>query len=331
MPVAEKTDSPQRAREPRKLPAGKIPQEMPKARPFLKWVGGKSQLLPELRAYYPFAHAAITRYVEPFAGGGAVLFDILNQYEPEQVFIFDRNADLINAYCCLRDQAEALIARLTALQEHYLPLTADERKACYLARRASFNALKQAGDIAALSREEQLERAALLIFLNKTCFNGLYRVNKKGLFNVPAGVSKAPAICNADNLRLVSAKLAKVSIVCADYTACADVVDEHTFVYFDPPYRPISASSDFTAYTEECFTDVQQAALAAFFARLHAKGARLVLSNSDPGNAGEDDFFDRLYTGFTIRRVQARRMINCKAQGRGEIRELVISNFAPYS
>lgn len=339
--------------------------DLPQARPFLKWVGGKSQLLPELRKYYPFATAHtrtkkphtkthITRYVEPFAGGGAVLFDILNHCEPEYVYLSDRNADLVNAYCCLRDQPEALIARLAALQEEYLPLGAAERKACYLAHRARFNAMKlqQQGkqpelqaaeqavtqtvqqtagstDCTTLTSAAQLERAALLIFLNKTCFNGLYRVNRKGLFNVPAGVSASPAICNAENLRLVSARLQKVSIACADYTACADHVDEHTFVYFDPPYRPISPSSAFTAYTEESFAEQEQKALAAFFAMLHQRGALLLLSNSDPGNVCEDDFFDRLYAGFTIRRVAARRMINCKAAGRGEIRELLISNFAP--
>ena len=167
-----------------------------------------------------------------------------------------------------------------------------------------------------------------MIFLNKTCFNGLFRVNKKGLFNVPMGAYKNPMICDEENLRAVSEKLRNVRIVCGDYRLSANFIDEHTFVYFDPPYRPLTDTANFTAYTENLFNDEEQIVLAGFVEEMHRKGAKVVVSNSDPKNAdAEDDFFDIIYSSHKIRRVDATRMINCNSEARGKIKELLISNF----
>ena len=167
-----------------------------------------------------------------------------------------------------------------------------------------------------------------MIFLNKTCFNRLYRVNKKGLFNVPMGSYKNPMICDEDNLRRVSCKLQNVTIVCGDYRKSRDFIDENTFVYFDPPYRPITDTASFTAYTENLFNDEEQIELARFVDEMHTKGAKIVVSNSDPKNSNtEDDFFDNIYKAHKIKRVEATRMINCNSEARGRIRELLISNY----
>ena len=173
-----------------------------------------------------------------------------------------------------------------------------------------------------------IEKAALMIFLNKTCFNGLFRVNKKGLFNVPMGSYKNPLICDEHNLRAVSNKLQKVTIVCGDYRESANFIDNRTFVYFDPPYRPITNTANFTAYTEQLFNDKEQIELARFVDDMDRKGAKVVVSNSDPKNSdAEDNFFDNVYSRHKIKRVEATRMINCNSKGRGKIKELLISNF----
>ena len=195
-------------------------------KPFLKWAGGKGQLLKEIERYYPFAEGHITKYAEPFVGGGAVLFDILSKYDLEEVYISDINAELINTYRIIRDDIDALIEMLCAMQNDFIPLDTDERKAYYMEKRERFNDLKVNGN-----ENINIEKAALMIFLNKTCFNGLFRVNKKGLFNVPMGAYKNPMICDENNLRAVSEKLQRVTIVCGDYRESADFIDENTFVY----------------------------------------------------------------------------------------------------
>jgi len=167
-----------------------------------------------------------------------------------------------------------------------------------------------------------------MIFLNKTCFNGLYRVNKKGLFNVPMGAYKNPMICDEKNLRAVSEKLHRVTIVCGDYRESANFIDENTFVYFDPPYRPITDTASFTAYTENLFNDEEQIELARFVDDVDRKGAKIVISNSDPKNSNtDDDFFDNIYSAHKIKLVEATRMINCNSESRGKIKDLLISNF----
>ncbi len=294
-----------------------------KVKPFLKWAGGKGQLLSEIEKYYPFKNSHITKYAEPFVGGGAVLFDILSKYDLESIYISDINAELINTYRIIRDDIDELISMLIVMQDEFIPLNAEKRKAYYLEKRTRFNDLKVNGN-----ESINIEKAALMIFLNKTCFNGLFRVNKKGLFNVPMGSYKNPLICDEDNLRAVSEKLQNVRIVCGDYKESADFIDEHTFVYFDPPYRPITETASFTAYTESSFNDKEQIELAQLVDELHHKGAKVVVSNSDPKNVNADDeFFDNIYSAHNIRRVEASRMINCNSEARGKIKELLISNF----
>ncbi|MBR5279294.1 MAG: DNA adenine methylase [Clostridia bacterium] len=292
-------------------------------KPFLKWAGGKGQLLKEIEKYYPFANGRITKYAEPFVGGGAVLFDILSKYDLEEIYISDINAELINTYRIIRDDIDALVKSLHTMQNEFIALDSDGRKVYYNEKRERFNDLKVNGN-----ENINIEKAALMIFLNKTCFNGLFRVNKKGLFNVPMGSYKNPMICDEKNLRAVSEKLQNVTIVCGDYREAASFIDENTFVYFDPPYRPITDTASFTAYTENLFNDEAQIELARFVDDMHKKGAKVVISNSDPKNSNvEDDFFDNIYSAHKIKRVEATRMINSNAEARGKIKELLISNF----
>lgn len=292
-------------------------------KPFLKWAGGKGQLIKEIECYYPFGNGKRTKYAEPFVGGGAVLFDILSKYDLDEVYISDINAELINTYRIIRDDVDALIKMLSEMQNDFIPLDTENRKAYYIKKREHFNDLKVNGN-----ENINIEKAALMIFLNKTCFNGLFRVNKKGLFNVPMGAYKNPMICDENNLRAVSGKLKKVTIVCGDYRKSADFIDENTFVYFDPPYRPITDTASFTAYTENLFNDDAQIALAQFVDDMDKKGAKIVISNSDPKNSNtDDDFFDNIYSAHKIKRVEATRMINCNSEARGKIKELLISNF----
>ena len=292
-------------------------------KPFLKWAGGKGQLLREIEKYYPFENTVITKYAEPFLGGGAVLFDILSKYDLEEVYISDINAELINTYRIIRDDIDELISILEVMQNEFIERDTLERKIYYMSKRELFNDLKITGD-----ENINIEKAALMIFLNKTCFNGLFRVNKKGMFNVPMGSYKNPMICDEKNLHAVSEKLQKVDIVCGDYRKSSEFIDKNTFVYFDPPYRPITRTANFTAYTENAFNDKEQIELAKFVDSMNRKGAKIVISNSDPKNSDiEDDFFDNIYAGYKIKRVDATRMINCNSEARGKIKELLISNF----
>lgn len=292
-------------------------------KPFLKWAGGKGQLLHEIEKYYPFVSKKITKYAEPFVGGGAVLFDVLSKFDLEEIYISDINKELINSYTIIRDNINSLIKTLSKIQSEYLPMDTDNRKVYYMEKRKKFNELKING-----VESENVEKAALMIFLNRTCFNGLFRVNRKGEFNVPMGAYKNPIICDEDNLRAISEKLQKVKIVCGDYKESAKFIDKKTFVYFDPPYRPLSDTASFTAYTENLFNDKEQIELANFVNELNKKGAKIVVSNSDPKNTDENDnFFDDIYMSHKIKRVEATRMINCNRDARGKIKELLISNF----
>ena len=291
------------------------------AKPFIKWVGGKTQLLPEIRQKYP---EIITRYCEPFVGGGAVLFDVLQNFHPEEVLINDINPELINLYVEVRDNCEFLIQVLNRLQAEYLETPEDKRQTLYLEKRSTYNHY-----ILEQNPENNLEKAALFIYLNKTCFNGLYRVNRKGLFNVPFNRAKNPLICDADNLRECSHLLQNVQMHIGDYSCCRDFIDGNTFVYIDPPYRPLTVTSSFTSYSENEFCDAQQIELGNFITEIARRGALVVASNSDPRNAdSQDDFFDNLYADFNVERVQASRMVNSNAEKRGPINELLISNIA---
>jgi len=291
------------------------------AKPFVKWAGGKGQLLSEIRKKYPASLGKrITKYAEPFIGGGAVLFDVLSHYTPEEVYISDINQELIHTYISIRDTVDELVCVLCGFEDEYLSSNDDERKIIYYKKRDRFNELK-------LSGGKSLELAALFIFLNHTCFNGLYRVNSKGGFNVPQGSYKNPCICDTANLMAVSQKLQVITIVCGDYRRSSDFIDGKTFVYFDPPYRPLSTTANFTAYAQDGFCDIAQAELASFIDEMSDRGAHIVASNSDPKNIDEqDNFFDTLYAAHNISRIQASRAINSNGAKRGKVRELLIAN-----
>ena len=295
-----------------------------KAKPFVKWAGGKTQLIDEISKRFPDGFGTkIVKYAEPFIGGGAILFEVLGRYNFEEIFICDINEDLINCYQVIKKEPEALIETLQAMQNEFLPLEQDARKEYFYEKRSLYNHIKFN-----YSHDMLLARTALFMYLNKTCFNGLYRVNSKGLYNVPMGSYKNPLICDIENILAVSEKLQNIKIHCGDFRESASFIDADTFVYFDPPYRPISNTSGFTSYNQDAFTDEQQKDLAAYYRELSKKGCKLLLSNSDPKNYDEaDDFFDDLYAGFRIDRVDAVRMINSKAAGRGKIKELLISNY----
>lgn len=299
-------------------------EKNPLLKPFLKWAGGKTQLLNEIRSNYPKKLGKeIDKYVEPFVGSGAVLFDILNHYELKKIYISDINFELIITYTMIKNEIENLIKFLKKLEEDYLSLNTDDRKLFYYNIREQFNELK----ILKL-KKNNLKIATFFIFLNRTCFNGLYRVNKKGLFNVPMGAYKNPKICDVENLRNISSALKKVEIYCTDYKESKKVIDKHTFVYLDPPYRPLTKTSAFTAYSENSFNDKQQIELAKFIDEINKIGASVILSNSDPKNSDiKDNFFDELYKNYNIGRVEAKRMINSKSSLRGSIKELLIQNY----
>ena len=293
------------------------------ARPFLKWAGGKGQLIGDIEPRLPvdLPEGKIDKYVEPFVGGGAVFFYIAQKYASiKRFYLFDINQDLINCYIAVKENVELLIDELARIEEEFLRLNKVKQKQYYLKIRKSFNSVKDF--------DFGIQTTAKFIFLNKTCFNGLYRVNKKGLFNVPFGSYKRPTICAAENLRRASAVLQKAEIICGDFLSSKRFINLKTFVYFDPPYRPLNATASFTSYAKGSFSEEDQKRLAMYYKKLDTKGAKLMLSNSDPQNEDpEDNFFEKHYNGFKIDVVKATRAINCKATGRGQINELIIMNY----
>ena len=293
-----------------------------KMHPFVKWAGGKNQHLKILTENLPEGFGKnIRKYAEPFVGGGALLFEILSKYKLDAVYINDNNKELINAFNIIKFNCKELIKNLDEIENEYLKLYDEERQNYFYIKRVEFNWLE-------LNEYNQIKKAALFIFLNKTCFNGLYRVNKHGKFNVPVGKYKNPLICDSENLFKISKALQNVEINCLDYHDCYKFADDQTLIYFDPPYRPLNKTSSFTSYTENVFSDKNQIELAEFYKKLSEKGVKLLLSNSDPKNFNkEDNFFDNLYYEFNIKRINAVRMINSAADKRGHITELLIKNY----
>ena len=295
-----------------------------KIRPFVKWAGGKGSLIPQLNNFYPYElkNGIIERYIEPFVGGGAVLIDILQKYDIQKVYAFDINIDLINSYNVIKNNVEELIANLKQMEIEYLGLGQEERKNYFYNIRNEYNDYELEKD------EQNIQRAAQFIYLNRTCFNGLYRVNKNGKFNVPVGSYKNPTICDEQNLRQLSQLIQNVQFQYGDYSRSMEYVTENTFIYFDPPYRPLNVTSGFTSYTKEDFNDENQKELATFYRELNGQNAKLMLSNSNPKNINvEDNFFDNIYQGFNINEIQASRMINANSNGRGKISEILVTNY----
>ena len=294
-------------------------------KPFFKWVGGKTQLLPELESRLPADFAeTVNVYAEPFVGGGALMFHLLAKgMRPERIVINDSNPDLANAYRTVRDEADALIVELDRIQQEYR-VKHDEasRRDFYLFVRSEYNS----GTMDRIGNP--VLRTAQFLFLNRTCFNGLYRVNAKGAFNVPFGRYTNPHICDAETLHADSAALSGVEILDGDFGTAVNDARKGWFVYFDPPYRPLSLTSSFRDYTQNGFDDGEQRRLAALCRELHGRGVRWLLSNSDPkGTNPNDCFFDTLFSGFDIRTVWASRMLNANPEKRGKLGELLISNY----
>ena len=267
------------------------------AKPFLKWAGGKGQLLSKFEELYPqeLIKGQIETYIEPFVGGGAVLFNVLQNYKIKKVYINDINKELINCYRCIKADVEEVINQLKVLEKEYL--TSKDRTNYFYKVRDRYNEIH-------LNGHYDFEKCADFIFLNKTCFNGLYRVNKDGKFNVPHGKYKKPLICDKENLRLCSNLLQKVEISFGSYEQVFENANNKTFVYFDPPYRPLIENNSFVSYDKSGFDDNDQIKLADNYKILDNKNCLLMLSNSDPKNTNEEDnFFDDIYAGFEIKRV----------------------------
>ncbi len=301
----------------------------PTAKPFLKWAGGKTQLLNQLEKAFPKELKAgkIKRYIEPFVGAGAVFFYIAQNYSVDELIICDINPELILVYKTIQYDVDNLIASLSDIQSDYLSLDDVHRKEYYYKVRNEFN-LKHSNFDFTNYKKSWTERSSQTIFLNRTCFNGLFRVNSKGGFNVPVGSYKNPKICHPKNLKAVAKVLEKTEIRLGDFTSCKKDVDKDTFVYFDPPYRPISKTANFKAYANSAFGDDEQLQLRDFFQKMDCKGAKLLLSNSDPQNEDKSDcFFEEAYEKFNIKTVAASRSINSNASKRGFIKELLISNY----
>jgi len=293
------------------------------AKPFIKWAGGKSQLLPEIMNVIPDSLKQLDFiYIEPFVGGGATLFWILQKYPNiKRAVINDINIDLTNSYKTIKENVESVISVLKRWEKEYHSFSdkQEQKKEYYYSKRALFNS----------GNSDLISQTALFIFLNRTCFNGLYRVNKKNEFNVPIGSYKKPMICDEVNLRAVSNILQKVEILNGDFEQTLEYAENKTLFYFDPPYKPLNETSSFNSYAKDEFDDNEQIRLAKFCEKVDLLGYHWILSNSDvKGKNPDDNFFDELYSNFKIKRVLARRNINSNPNKRGELTELLITNYA---
>ncbi len=282
------------------------------AKPFLKWAGGKTQLLEQFVEYFPpeLKNGSLKNYYEPFLGGGAVFFFIAQNYPIKKAYLSDVNEDLVLTFSVVQQNVFELIDELTLLKSEYVNKDDHEREKYFYKIRELYNFERLKIDFNKYSTE-WIPRAAKLIFLNKTCFNGLFRLNRKGEFNVPFGRYKNPGILDKENLISASRVLQIAEIFLTDFENIKNKINDDFFIYFDPPYRPISLTSSFTSYSKYDFTEDDQKRLAQFYGELGVNGNKLMLSNSDPKNENPaDHFFERLYEKFNIIRVQANRMIN---------------------
>ena len=293
-----------------------------KAKPFLKWAGGKTQLIEQIKNNLPeIVFKEKFTYIEPFVGSGAVLFWLLSEFpNMKKAVINDINKELIDTYEVIAQNPHDLISILEILQNEYHELEGnqEDKKQYYYEKRNLFNSRVQG----------KIEQSALFIFLNRTCFNGLYRVNRKNEFNVPIGSYKKPTICDRENIMAVSDALQKVEIICGDFEQTVEHVGENTLFYFDPPYKPLNQTSSFNSYTKNEFDDKEQIRLRDFCDELAKKGYQWILSNSDVKGKDENNhFFDELYADFHIERVLAKRNINANPEKRGVLSELLITNY----
>ena len=288
-----------------------------KGKPFVKWVGGKTQLIDQLEALLPadFDQWENVTYIEPFVGGGAMLFYMLQTHSNiKSAIINDINSDLTTCYKVVRDNPSKLVDSLQEVQREYYALNTEEkRKAFFMAMRDEFNTKSL----------DQIRNTTLFFFLNRTCFNGLYRVNKSGLFNVPFGRYETPTICDPITIYADSELLQNVEILTGDYQKTLSKAHGNTLFYFDPPYRPLNNTSSFNDYTKEAFNDFAQRRLKEFCDKVEAAGYHFMLSNSDC----QDMFFDDLYAQYIIERVWASRSVNANASKRGKLTEILVHNY----
>jgi DNA adenine methylase len=276
------------------------------AAPFVKWAGGKSQLLEQFQPFFP---AQFNKYVEPFVGGGAIFFHLYNQNRiANGVILNDLNRELMTCYEVIRDQVDKLIEELRRHEAHKT-------------QKSYFYEIRGWDRQPGIKERSPVERAARTVFLNRTCYNGLYRVNSRGQFNVPFGSYKNPLICDEDNLRAVSQALQGVELRSDDFERCVEWAGPGDFVYLDPPYHPLSETASFTSYTKDDFGEADQTRLAAIFRQLDEMGCRVMLSNS------YTSLIKELYIAYRQEVVTATRAINCRGEGRGGIPELVILNY----
>ena len=275
------------------------------AQPFLKWVGGKAQLLDQFDKFFP---TEITRYFEPFIGGGAVFFHLKHRFPKLKAFLRDINPELINTYLAVRDFPRELMRRL------------DQHAAEFKTKGDDYFYLVRAQHHLAGDEKKIVERAARMIFLNKTCFNGLWRVNARGEFNVPVGSNKKAKLYEEENIFAASRALEGVHLAMQDFRETLNQTRRGDFAYVDPPYVPVSLTASFTSYAKEDFGVEEQNELHAVCASAAARGVRLMLSNSDV------PFIRKLYRDFQIHTVQARRMVNCDGSKRGKVNEVVVIN-----
>lgn len=296
-----------------------------KAKPFLKWAGGKKQVVNFIDENLPIEikeSGIINKYFEPFLGGGAIFFHLVSQYDIKYAYLGDINKELILTYEVVKDSPKKLIKELQILSDDFLPKNLDERKEYYYNVRDEFNNASEDFN--------KIIRASQMIFLNRTCFNGLYRVNQDGKFNVPIGSYKNPLICDKNNLLKVSEVLNDVKIECADYSKSEKYIDQNSFVYLDPPYLPIKQNS-FTGYDSKGFGEKEQIELSEFCKTLDKKHAKFLLSNSNPKNTENKGFFNKYYgldkDLFKYEEIDVRRSINSDKNKRGPIKELLIFNY----
>ena len=290
---------------------------MAKAKPFVKWVGGKTQLIDQLEALLPadFDKWENVTYIEPFVGGGAMLFYMLQTHSNiKSAIINDINPDLTTCYKVVRDKPSELILSLKKIQNEYYTLCSeDARKQFFIEMRDEFNT----------KALNPIRNTTLFFFLNRTCFNGLYRVNKSGRFNVPFGRHTTPMICDPNTIYADSELLQDVEILTGDYQETLMYAKGNTLFYFDPPYRPLNNTSSFNDYTKEAFNDYAQRRLKGFCDNVDKAGYQFMLSNSDC----KDMFFDELYSQYEIERVWASRSVNANASKRGRLTEILVRNY----
>lgn len=293
-------------------------------KPFVKFLGGKTQLLGTLENYR--YKGKVERYVEPFVGGGAFMFHLLGTGFSGEIYINDINEDLIKCYQVIRDNVVGLKAALSDLSSKYYSFGEEKQREFYLQIRDLYNSRFDGSFVKIYGG---VQDAALFIFLNKTSFNGMYRVNKKNEFNVPFGRIINPLFCDEDSFDEISRifKDVDIKVFSGDYAVMSNYCNGKTFVYMDPPYKPISSSSSFNNYYSNNFDDQEQMRLSFFCRYLNNLGAKFMLSNSDLKNFEDNGFFDTLYNGFNVERVEAIRKVNSKGDGRGKIKELIIRNY----